>query len=387
MTGLLEIREKLKLFYSKNDAFVIPVIKFLLAFVALLTVNGQLGYMTQLDNIAIVLIVGLMCSFLPWGSIAFFAMIFSLMHMYALSIEVALVGLCIYLLMMLLFLRFATKTTTVVLVTALLCVMKIPYVMPVVMGLIAGPSSAVGVAGGVVAYYLMNAVSSNASTIGTMADSEATAKLRLIIDGLVGNKEMLVMVAAFVITVFVVYIIRRMSMDNSWTIAIVAGVMTNLVILLIGDLLYDTNAPLLWVVLGEIIAVIVAKIVQFFRFCVDYNRTEKVQFEDDEYYYYVKAVPKMTVATQTKTVKTINTQMRSSTAPARSTERPVSSQRTVTTERTPVRRTGTAGTTSTTRSQASYRNDYMNNGRSVTINSRRTQENANSAEDDYEELF
>lgn len=387
MTGLLEIREKLKLFYSKNDAFVIPVIKFLLAFVALLTVNGQLGYMTQLDNIAIVLIVGLMCSFLPWGSIAFFAMIFSLMHMYALSIEVALVGLCIYLLMMLLFLRFATKTTTVVLVTALLCVMKIPYVMPVVMGLIAGPSSAVGVAGGVVAYYLMNAVSSNASTIGTMADSEATAKLRLVIDGLVGNKAMLVMVAAFVITVFVVYIIRRMSMDNSWTIAIVAGVMTNLVILLIGDLLYDTNAPLLWVVLGEIIAVIVAKIVQFFRFCVDYNRTEKVQFEDDEYYYYVKAVPKMTVATQTKTVKTINTQMRSSTAPTRSAERPVSSQRTVTTERTPVRRTGTTGTTSTTRSQASYRNDYMNNGRSVTINSRRTQENANSAEDDYEELF
>lgn len=387
MTGLLEIREKLKLFYSKNDAFVIPVIKFLLAFVALLTVNGQLGYMTQLDNIAIVLIVGLMCSFLPWGSIAFFAMIFSLMHMYALAIEVALVGLCIYLLMMLLFLRFATKTTTVVLVTALLCVMKIPYVMPVVMGLIAGSSSAVGVAGGVVAYYLMNAVSSNASTIGTMADSEATAKLRLVIDGLVGNKEMLVMVAAFVITVFVVYIIRRMSMDNSWTIAIVAGVMTNLVILLIGDLLYDTNAPLLWVVLGEIIAVIVAKIVQFFRFCVDYNRTEKVQFEDDEYYYYVKAVPKMTVATQTKTVKTINTQMRSSTAPTRSAERPVSSQRTVTTERTPVRRTGTTGTTSTTRSQASYRNDYMNNGRSVTINSRRTQENANSVEDDYEELF
>ena len=28
---------------------------------------------------------------------------------------------------------------------------------------------------------------------------------------------------------------------------------------------------------------------------MDYNRTERVQFEDDEYYYYVKAVPKNTV--------------------------------------------------------------------------------------------
>ena len=30
-----------------------------------------------------------------------------------------------------------------------------------------------------------------------------------------------------------------------------------------------------------------------------------VQFEDDEYYYYVKAVPKNTVATPEKRVKTI----------------------------------------------------------------------------------
>lgn len=385
MTSLLELREKLKLFYSKNDVFVVPVIKFVLAFIALLTVNGQLGYMTQIDNISVVLIIALMCSFLPWGSIAFFAMLFSLLHMYSLAIEVAVVGLCVYLLMMLLFLRFSAKTSTVVLVTMLLCFMKIPYVMPVVMGLISGPASAVGVVAGVVAYYLIMAVSTNASTIGTMASTEATAKLRLIIDSLMNNKEMLIMIVAFVITIFVVYIIRKMSMDHSWTIAIVAGVIANLVILLIGDLMYDTNSPLLMAVLGEIVAVLVAKVVQFFRFCVDYNRTEKVQFEDDEYYYYVKAVPKMTVATQTKTVKTINTQMRSSTTSGRTVERSMGNQRAVTTERTPVRRTGAQ---SSMRGQtSSYRNDYMNNGRSVTINSRMTQGNSNNIEDDYEELF
>ena len=31
------------------------------------------------------------------------------------------------------------------------------------------------------------------------------------------------------------------------------------------------------------------------RNTVDYSRTENVQFEDDEYYYYVKAIPKMSV--------------------------------------------------------------------------------------------
>jgi hypothetical protein len=29
---------------------------------------------------------------------------------------------------------------------------------------------------------------------------------------------------------------------------------------------------------------------------LDYARTERVQFEDDDYYYYVKAVPKKMVA-------------------------------------------------------------------------------------------
>ena len=38
---------------------------------------------------------------------------------------------------------------------------------------------------------------------------------------------------------------------------------------------------------------------------MDYSRTEYVQFEDDEYYYYVKAVPKNTVAVPQKRVKTI----------------------------------------------------------------------------------
>ena len=43
-----------------------------------------------------------------------------------------------------------------------------------------------------------------------------------------------------------------------------------------------------------------------FVFSVDYTRTEYLQFEDDEYYYYVKAVPKAVVTIPEKTVKRIN---------------------------------------------------------------------------------
>ena len=84
MTALLELRENLKKIYSRNEAFILPVIKFLLSFIVLSIINGKMGYMTKLDNMAIVLIVSLLCSFLPTGFMAFFAMMFAVLHMHSL---------------------------------------------------------------------------------------------------------------------------------------------------------------------------------------------------------------------------------------------------------------------------------------------------------------
>lgn len=397
MTALLELRENLKKIYSRNEAFILPVIKFLLSFIVLSIINGKMGYMTKLDNMAIVLIVSLLCSFLPTGFMAFFAMMFAVLHMYALSIETAAVGLVVFLLLYLLFLRFTAKEALVVVLTPVLCMLKLPYVMPVAMGLIGSPASCVSVGCGVVVYYLLQTVITNAPTINSMGAEEATAKLRLLIDGMLGNKAMLVTIAAFAITVIVVYLIRRMSVDHSWTIAMVAGVMIEVMILLVGDLMYDTNLSIVSALLGAVVTLIACKIIEFFRFCLDYSRTEKVQFEDDEYYYYVKAVPKMTVAAPTNTVKKINTQRRPAGQQTRTsgqgtrsagqtyrstahTGRPSEGTgRSVVTERTPARNGVPYG------QQGGYRGHEMSGGRSVTIGGNHT--NPQDDSDDYEELF
>ena len=397
MTALLELRENLKKIYSRNEAFILPVIKFLLGVIVLSIINGKMGYMTKLDNMAIVLIVSLLCSFLPTGFMAFFAMMFAVLHMYALSIETAAVGLVVFLLLYLLFLRFTAKEALVVVLTPVLCMLKLPYVMPVAMGLIGTPASCVSVGCGVVVYYLLQTVITNAPTINSMGAEEATAKLRLLIDGMLGNKAMLVMIAAFAITVIVVYLIRRMSVDHSWTIAMVAGVMIEVMILLVGDLMYDTNLSIVSALLGAVVTLIACKIIEFFRFCLDYSRTEKVQFEDDEYYYYVKAVPKMTVAAPTNTVKKINTQRRPAGQQTRTsgqgkrsagqtyrstahTGRPSEGTgRSVVTERTP------AGNGVPYGQQGGYRGHEMSGGRSVTIGGNHT--NPQEDSDDYEELF
>lgn len=305
MTNLLVFREQLKKFYSKYEIYITPVCKFLLALVSFLMINQSIGYMSALNNIAIVLILALLCSFLPMNLTVVIAAAVTLAHLYAFSLECAVVALAVFLLLFILYFRFSPKDTVAVLLTPLCFIFKIPYVMPIAMGLVGTPASAVSVASGVIVYYVIMGMNESASVLSTFDADGTVEKFRYVIDTILGNKAMLVAVAAFAATVLVVYFIRRLSVDYAWTIAMITGALLDILILLFGDLMYNTNISILGVIFGSVVSVLLVKALQFFVFNVDYSRTEFVQFEDDEYYYYVKAVPKNTVATPEKRVKTI----------------------------------------------------------------------------------
>ena len=311
MALILEYREKIQKFYRTNAVVILPVLKFLLAFISLNGVNTMMGYMPKLDTLTIVLMASLACSFLPAGCLILLCALFSLGHLYALSLEALLIGGCVYLLIFLLMLRFAPSDSYVVILTPLFFAMKIPYVIPIAVGLLCSPLSAISVACGAIIYYVLKLFVDSAPTYSAIDAKDITEKLRFLIELLLKNKAMLVVAGAFGITVVIVWFIRRLSIEHSWLIAIVAGAMINLVMLLVGDMIYDVNLSLGSAIFGSILAVLVALVILFFRFCVDYGRTEYVQFEDDDYYYYVKAVPKMAVAAPTKTVKKINTNTQS----------------------------------------------------------------------------
>lgn len=305
MTNLLVFREQLKKFYSKYELYITPLCKFLLALVSLLVINSRIGYMSTLKNAAVVLILALLCSFLPINLTIVIAAVVTLAHLYAFSVECAIVALAVFLLLFILYFRFSPKDTLAVLLTPICFVLKIPYVMPIAVGLIGTPASSVAVASGVIVYYMLAGMNESASVLNTFDADGMVDKFRYCIDTLMGNRAMMVAIVAFAATVLVVWFIRRLSIDHAWTIAMITGALLNILILLFGDLMYSTDISIIGLILGSIVSVLLVKVLQFFVFNVDYSRTEMVQFEDDEYYYYVKAVPKNTVATPEKRVKTI----------------------------------------------------------------------------------
>lgn len=306
MTQLLVIREQLKRLCGKYEVYLIPVGKFLTALITFLMINGNIGYMEKLAKFPIALILALLCSFLPLNFIIVFAAVLSLAHVYALSLECAAIVGIIYMLMFLLYFRFSPKDTFVVVLTPICCVLQIPYAIPLALGLVGTPASVVSVSCGVVVYHILKYIKVSANALTALDADNIISKFKYLIDGILGNKEMFIMVIAFSVTIILVYVIRRMNIDYAWTIAMIVGGLADILILLIGDLMYTTNIPILGVILGSVLAFGVVKVIQFFVFNVDYARTERVQFEDDEYYYYVKAVPKVTISEPEVKVKKVS---------------------------------------------------------------------------------
>lgn len=310
MTDLLEAKQFIKNFVNKNEVYLKPLLKFVLALIVLLIINGKIGFMQKIDSLPVVLIAALMCSFMPMNFVVLVAALFVVLHLYALSLECAAVGLVLFLVLFLMYFRFSPKDTLVVMLTPICSLIGIPYVIPLAMGLLGTPASVISVACGVVVTGFVKHIAESATSLSSMETEEMASKFRFVVDGLIDNKEMILMIVAFSMTLLLVYFIKRLSVDHSWTIAIAAGALADLMILLVGDLIFDTNVSILGLIVGTIFSVLIAKVVQFFAFHVDYSRAEKVQFEDDEYYYYVKAIPKMNVAASSKTVKKINSSRR-----------------------------------------------------------------------------
>lgn len=309
MMNLLVFKERLKQFYSKNDFYLIPIVKFLVALITLLILNQHIGFAAPLKNIAIVLIISLLCSFIPMSLAVVLLAAFILGHVMALSVELGVIMLVMFLVMFLGYYRFAPRDGIVLILMPLLFLLKIPYVLPIIVGLVATPVSIVSVAFGTILYYSIAYISENTVVITNISSDDVLKKINVFMEGLFANRNMYVAIVAFTCVIVAVYVIRRLSINYSWVIAIIAGSLINIAVFLLGDMIFVTSESSLNVgmlIFGTVLSLAIAFVVNFCIFSVDYSRTEYTQFEDDDYYYYVKAVPKINVTTPEVSVKRIN---------------------------------------------------------------------------------
>jgi hypothetical protein len=304
----LVLRARLRNLYQKYEIYIDTVVKFLMAFVVFQIINRVLGYDQRLKQIAIVFALSLLSAFTPSAILVLLAALVSVVHIYYISKILSVIVILIILIMYCLFLRFTPKLGYVILAVPILYFLKIPYIIPLLLGLFATPLSLVPTACGVIIFYLFGVIREAVTLPINVSVEDALQVYTYVIDGIIGNKQLFMTIIIFSLVILVTYIIRRMKFDYAREIAVAAGVLTCVMGFLFSDLKLDVSEQIGMMILGTLASGIMAVIIQFFHLTLDYTGVEHVQFEDEDYYYYVKAVPKINVTAPQINVKRYNTQ-------------------------------------------------------------------------------
>ena len=295
MLSLLIFKEKIRLIYGKYSMFILPIFKFVLILAALTLMNINIGYLDILKNPFFIFIIAVFCSVLPFSAISIILSIYLLSNIFSVSKDMfLLIG--IYLLVIgILYYGFKPGNSYLIIVVPLLFTLKIPYVLPIVLGLGTGILTVIPLSAGIILYYLLLYVKNNIGTLTNGITSDLSVRYFQILNSILSNKIMYIMLLAFALSLVVVYLIHNLSINYSWEIAIVSGMVSLLLFIFMGEFIMNITLSIMELLFGLIISLVLAYIYKFFIFNIDYTRTEYTQFEDDEYYYYVKAVPKISI--------------------------------------------------------------------------------------------
>ena len=173
MMGLLVYKEKLKNFYAEHEFYVNPIIKFISAFIALTLIKKNVGYNDLLTMWPVIMGISVIMAFMPWTIIITALTAIMCINIFTLSIELGALVVIILLIMLLLYFRFTPTQGIFVLFVPMAFFLKIPYIVPIIAGLICTPVSIVSVTFGTIVYYMIAVIGKNADAIQNVA-SEGT---------------------------------------------------------------------------------------------------------------------------------------------------------------------------------------------------------------------
>lgn len=298
MEAISELRERVLEIYSRFEMYILPVVRFILALTSIMMINSSLGYMSKLKNPLIVIVVSLIGAFLPLNFIIVISALFILLHIYSLSLPVAAVVGLTFVLMFVLYFRFTPKEAIAVVITPIFFALKIPYVVPLTLGFVGGPVSFISVCCGTSVYYIIKQVSENGDSLsGSVSIDGAIASFKTVIDTVLNNKTMILMIIVFALVTILANVIKRLTFDFAWQVALAISAISGLIVIVIGSKALDADVSIVGAFVSMIISAILVFVLQLFIHNVDYSRAEYVQFQDDEYFYYVKAIPRYGINT------------------------------------------------------------------------------------------
>lgn len=296
MARLVYLKESIKYYYQKYGGYLDPAVKFLFSFVALLLFQMMFQYNSAVNKPLIFVVVSAVQAFLPMSFLYYTASILAMVNLWKASMEIFIVFFFLFIICFLLFVRVDGRYAFIIVLTPILFFLKLEYFFPVLLGMTVGFSGILPTVGGIFIYYFSLYTEDAIALLTTSSDSEMGIGMSRIVNLMVIDKTLLVVLVTFCLVIFISTLLYQLFHEKAWMFAIIIGNVAMVLILLSGRLIFELDYSILRAFVEGFLAMGLAVVVQFFEGIGDVSRMEKVTFEDDEYIYYVKAVPKIKVS-------------------------------------------------------------------------------------------
>jgi len=256
-------------------------------------------------ELPIIMILGVLYVILP-PTISYAVMIAVIGVQLSAYTEIALLTVLFLLCLLFFYIRLAPRESILILFTIAAYYLKIPYLIPLLAGLYCSVTALIPIAIGVFFWSMLPVMSDILKTAQTAGFNimEMPKTLAVIMPALLGdiisNQGWIFTAFIFAMVVLAVYGISHINLDYSKEISIALGAVLTVVSFVIANVLADMKADIWNIVLYVFVCALVAEIIHFFDIVLDYSRSERVQFEDEDNYYYVKVVPKILLTKRAK---------------------------------------------------------------------------------------
>ena len=305
---LLIIRQAVIRFYKKYDYVASPLLKLVSIYMILSILTKTVGYQGALNNPVFLLLFSIIGAVLPEKGMLLAGVV--IVPLCAIKLNPILGGILFIFLavLYLLFMRVFPKESLWIVVMIAACCIKIEILIPFVAALLGNYVCGIAMLIGVFIWYAVPNLAEVLSIGGTNKEA-LTQMLNNIMSmdtsKVLADSNMLSTMMIFLVVFTTVYLIRKLAIDYASYIAIGIGSVMNIVGFAIATLLFEIKISLPYVLITTLLCTLCAIIIEFFSNVLDYERSEVLNFEDEENYYYVKVVPKIYLNTTSRKVERV----------------------------------------------------------------------------------
>ena len=292
--SILKLRKNIYEIYQKHSRSAGILLKGLAAFILFFSINSFYKNVSG-TQMLISVALALVCAVLPMRMTYLVSAVVVMLNLWHVSWDVVAFYAAAVLLSYLLVCRIKPDTAIIIAFTPLFFFLKIPFLLPLLVGSMSSLLGVAALAFGILFYYFGLYSLDVMAFLSSATGGENVIAVKSILDSFMADKDMLLVVLALVVAALVTFVLYHQSFDYAWYVGIAAGGLAGFIVYLAGGILYDIENGSMVYIFTIPIAIVIGFAVQFFRCIIDYSGVEKLEFEDDEYYYYVKAVPKVNV--------------------------------------------------------------------------------------------